>query len=278
MRRSLLSALGLLAAALAAQSAEAASVCAAPPGTAGDIIYNSTYNRVQYCNGADWVNVGSSGSEVGIGTLTAGDFCTSDGSLINCTTGAISLTSQVTGTLQAAQFPALTGDVTTTAGSLVTQIGSGKVTNAMLAATGTANNTTFLRGDGTWASVPGGSTSAGLTIAGGTSSESWTTVSVSTVSNTLLGSNPSTSQFSAPSTGNYLITGQVTVCTNPWSGVGQVGVQVNGSMIGAADTGTNCNSGSFSVFYHLNAGDTVAGVCTQNSGISADCEWSFVRF
>jgi hypothetical protein len=42
-------------------------------------------------------------------------------------------TSQLSGTLQAAQFPALTGDVTTSAGSLNTVIGTGKVTNAMLA-------------------------------------------------------------------------------------------------------------------------------------------------
>jgi len=39
----------------------------------------------------------------------------------------------LTGTLQVAQFPALTGDVTTSAGSLATAIGAGKVTNTMLA-------------------------------------------------------------------------------------------------------------------------------------------------
>lgn len=42
-------------------------------------------------------------------------------------------TADVTGTLAAARFPALTGDVTTTAGSVATTIGSGKVTNSMLA-------------------------------------------------------------------------------------------------------------------------------------------------
>jgi hypothetical protein len=45
------------------------------------------------------------------------------------------LTSRLTGTLGAAQFPALTGDVTTTAGSLATTIGANKVTRNMLAAT-----------------------------------------------------------------------------------------------------------------------------------------------
>jgi hypothetical protein len=45
----------------------------------------------------------------------------------------ISLTTDVTGTLQAAQEPAHTGDVTNAAGSLALAIGAGKVTNAMLA-------------------------------------------------------------------------------------------------------------------------------------------------
>lgn len=46
---------------------------------------------------------------------------------------AITLTSDVIGTLQAAQFPALTGDVTTSAGSLATTIAAGAVTLAKMA-------------------------------------------------------------------------------------------------------------------------------------------------
>lgn len=45
----------------------------------------------------------------------------------------ISLTTDVTGTLQAAQEPAHTGDVTNASGSLALAIGAGKVTNSMLA-------------------------------------------------------------------------------------------------------------------------------------------------
>lgn len=52
----------------------------------------------------------------------------SDASVFCNGTSAINLT----GTLQAAQFPALTGDVTTSAGSLATAIGSTKVTSSML--------------------------------------------------------------------------------------------------------------------------------------------------
>lgn len=120
-----------LAGMLAAGSAFAA--CTSPNGTAGDQFYNTTYNQMQFCNGTSWVNMGSSGTISGIGTLTSGDICTTDGSVINCTTSAISLTSQASGTLQAAQFPALTGNVTTTAGSLSTTIAAGAVTNSMLA-------------------------------------------------------------------------------------------------------------------------------------------------
>lgn len=48
-------------------------------------------------------------------------------------TGKSIVATQLTGTLQAGQFPALTGNVTTSAGSLSTTIASGVVTNTMLA-------------------------------------------------------------------------------------------------------------------------------------------------
>ena len=47
-------------------------------------------------------------------------------------------TTDLSGVLQAAQFPALSGDVTTVAGALATTIGANKVTNAMLAQVSTA--------------------------------------------------------------------------------------------------------------------------------------------
>lgn len=45
----------------------------------------------------------------------------------------VNLSTLATGTLQAAQFPALTGDITTVSGSLNTSIGTNKVTTSMLA-------------------------------------------------------------------------------------------------------------------------------------------------
>ena len=53
-----------------------------PVGVAGDQIYSLTYNMMQYCNGQVWVNMSAN---IGVGSLTSGDWCTTDGTLINCT-------------------------------------------------------------------------------------------------------------------------------------------------------------------------------------------------
>jgi hypothetical protein len=54
------------------------------------------------------------------------------------TASSVSLSTQATGTLQAAQFPALTGDVTTAGGALATTIAANAVSNAKLAQVATA--------------------------------------------------------------------------------------------------------------------------------------------
>lgn len=60
------------------------------------------------------------------------------------TANAVNLTgSNITGALKAASFPAMTGDVTNTAGSLATTIGAGKVTFAMLATGVWSDDTTL---------------------------------------------------------------------------------------------------------------------------------------
>src|SRR5438552_11170937 len=110
MRRAL-GVLGPLIVASTLMAGTAFAACNSPTGAAGSQIYNSTYSVMQFCNGTSWVNMGSQGSSY-VGTLTNGDFCTTDGTVINCTTAAISLTTQVSGTLQAAQEPAHTGEAT----------------------------------------------------------------------------------------------------------------------------------------------------------------------
>ena len=95
----------------------ALAACTSPAGNAGDIIYSSTSAIMVYCNGTNWVGMGSSTS-TSFGTLTTGNFCTASSSTgIACTTAAINLTSQVTGTLPVANGG--TGAVTLNAHGVV---------------------------------------------------------------------------------------------------------------------------------------------------------------
>jgi hypothetical protein len=61
----------LIAASLLVPSA-AFAACSTPAGAAGDQIYNSTYNVMQFCNGTNWVNMGGvSSSSVAAGSAGA---------------------------------------------------------------------------------------------------------------------------------------------------------------------------------------------------------------
>ena len=89
-----------------------------------------------------WVG---NGSNAATAVAVSGDCTISNAGALTCTktsgssfgslatASSVNLSTQASGTLQAAQFPALTGNVTATAGSLTTTIASGAVTNAMLA-------------------------------------------------------------------------------------------------------------------------------------------------
>lgn len=85
--------------------AEAFAGCSTPTGVAGDIIYNGTYNVLQYCNGTNWINAGSLNASGG--ALISGDFCTTNGSLINCNTPYSG-----SGSVVLANSPTLTGTIT----------------------------------------------------------------------------------------------------------------------------------------------------------------------
>jgi len=76
------------------------------------------------------------------------------------------------------QTISLVGDITAPggAGELTTTISAGAVDLAMLSATGTSNNTTFLRGDNTWASPPSGG--GGTTLSGTTANDTQTEIYV----------------------------------------------------------------------------------------------------
>jgi len=128
-------------------------------GTIGTGVWNSTLINPTF--GGTGVNNGSKTITVGGNLITSGAFGTTLTSTATTnvtlpTTGTLATlagtetftnktisgasntltniaTTSLTGTLQAAQFPALTGDVTNSAGSLATTIASNAVTNAKLA-------------------------------------------------------------------------------------------------------------------------------------------------
>jgi hypothetical protein len=89
---------------------------------------SSATSGTDYAPGTSSLSTGILKSTTSTGALTiavAGDFPT----LNQNTTGTAS---NITGVLNATSFPALTGDVTTSSGSLATAIGANKVTSAML--------------------------------------------------------------------------------------------------------------------------------------------------
>lgn len=79
------------------------------------------------------------------------------GAWVNRTMAQLKTDLSLSGTNTGDQTITLTGDVTGSGtGSFATTIAAGAVDIAMLSATGTPNSSTFLRGDGTWATPAGG--------------------------------------------------------------------------------------------------------------------------
>ena len=105
----------------------------------GDLYFNTTDNKLYHYNGSAWVEVKS--YSVQDGELSQVSFTTADNTKLDA----------ISGTNTGDQTITLTGDVTGSGtGSFAATIATDAVDIAMLSATGTAGNTTFLRGDNAW--------------------------------------------------------------------------------------------------------------------------------
>ncbi len=160
-----------------------------PSGFTGQIIYNTTSNTFKYFNGTSFIELDGSGDISGVtagtglsgggtsGTVSlAVDYLGSDNIILSAT----AMTNTVVGTdiimlvdetdsnvyktaLSTLPFSNNAGTVTSVGAANGTFISSSSadVTTSGdltydLSATGTASNSTFLRGDNVWASIPGG--------------------------------------------------------------------------------------------------------------------------
>ena len=159
-----------------------------PTGFAGQIIFNTTSKTFKYYSGSAWIELDGSGDISGVtagtglsgggtsGTVTVSvDYLGSDNIILSAgaapavTDTDLILISDETDSnvyktaISTLPFTDNTGTVTsvgTSSGTFISVTGGTITTTgtigADLSATGTASNTTFLRGDNVWASIPSG--------------------------------------------------------------------------------------------------------------------------
>src|SRR5208337_3913731 len=101
----------VLSASLLFSATSSFAACAGPAGNEGDVSYSGIQHIMAYCNGTNWVAMGSS-TNATFGTLTTNDFCTAaSGSSIQCTTASTGTGNVVLATSPTITTPTLSGTV-----------------------------------------------------------------------------------------------------------------------------------------------------------------------
>ncbi len=213
----------VLAGTLLAPAASFAN-CSVPTGTAGDFIYNSTYNVAQYCNGTNWINMGTNVG--GIGTLTSPDLCTTDGTNVNCTTPTpLAVTLGGTGASSLANLISLTADVSgvlgVANGGTGASLAQGNGSKVQLS-TGSATTNDCVKFDASGNTVDAGSAcGSGGTAAVASGGTGDTTL---TAEGILYGNGTSAAGITAAGAAGYLLQGNGSSTAPSWtntpSGVG----------------------------------------------------------
>ena len=95
------------------------------------------------------------------------------------------------------------------------------------------------------------------------------------ISNSLLLADPSTSNVTAPATGNYIASTTVRTCTSGSRGYINSFVLLNGNQLANSFNEANeCGSAVATVSFYAIKGDIISGMCSINQGVVSQCSFS----